>query len=237
MYSCYLFLTSSASVRSLLFLLFVVPILAWNVPLISSIFLKRSLVFLIILFSSIYLHCSFRKVLSLLALLWNSAFIWAYFSLFSQLFVKAFQTTTLPSCISFSLGWFWSLPSVQCYNPPSIVLQVLCLPTLIPWIYLSLPLYNYKGFDLGHTWMGSGFPSFIQFKLEFCNKELMTWATVTSQSGFCWLYRASPSLAAKNIISLISVLTIKWCPCVEQSLVLVKEGVCHDQCVLLTKLC
>ena len=22
-----------------------------------------------------------------------------------------------------------------------------------PWIYLSPPLYNHKGFDLGHTWM------------------------------------------------------------------------------------
>ena len=32
---------------------------------------------------------------------------------------------------------------------------------------------------------------------------------------FCWLYRASPSLAAKNIINLISVLTIWWCPCIE----------------------
>ena len=27
------------------------------------------------------------------------------------------------------------------------------LSDLIPWIYLSLPLYNHKGFDLGHTWM------------------------------------------------------------------------------------
>ena len=27
----------------------------------------------------------------------------------------------------------------------------------------------------------------------------MIWATVSSQSGFCWLSRASPSLAAKNI--------------------------------------
>ena len=26
-------------------------------------------------------------------------------------------------------------------------------PDLIPWIYFSLPLYNRKGFDLGHTWM------------------------------------------------------------------------------------
>ena len=64
----------------------------------------------------------------------------------------------------------------------------------------------------------------------------MIWATVSPQSCFCWLYRASPSLAAKNIISLISVLTIWWCPCVESSLVLLEEGVCYDQCVLLAKL-
>ena len=56
----------------------------------------------------------------------------------------------------------------------------------------------------------------------------MIWATVSSWSYFCWLYRASPSLAAKNIISLISVLTIWWCPCVESSLVLLEEGVCCD---------
>ena len=51
----------------------------------------------------------------------------------------------------------------------------------------------------------------------FCNKEFIIWATVSSQSCFCWLYRASPSSAAKNIINLISVLTIWWCPCVESS--------------------
>ena len=43
-YSCHL-LISSASVRSLPFLSFIVPIFAWNVPLVSLIFLKRSLVF------------------------------------------------------------------------------------------------------------------------------------------------------------------------------------------------
>ena len=47
----------------------------------------------------------------------------------------------------------------------------------------------------------------------------MVWATVSSWSCFCWLYRDSPSLAAKNIINLISVLAIWWCPCVESSLV------------------
>ena len=42
----------------------------------------------------------------------------------------------------------------------------------------------------------------------------MIWATVSSWSCFCWPFRASPSLAAKNIINLISVSTIWWCPCV-----------------------
>ena len=64
----------------------------------------------------------------------------------------------------------------------------------------------------------------------------MIWATVSSWSCFCWLYRASPSLAAKNIINLILVLTLWWCPCVESSLVLLEEGVCDDQCVPLVSL-
>jgi len=63
---------------------------------------------------------------------------------------------------------------------------------------------------------------------EFGNKEFMIWATVSSQSCFYWLYRASLSLAAKNIINLILVLTIWWCPCVESSLVLLEEGICYD---------
>ena len=64
----------------------------------------------------------------------------------------------------------------------------------------------------------------------------MIWATVSSQPCFCWLCKASPSLAAKNIIILISVSTIWWCPCIESCLVLLEEGVCYDQCVLLAEL-
>ena len=80
---------------------------------------KKSIFFPILLFCSISLHCSHKKAfLSLLAILWNSAFSWVYLSLspclslfcFPQLLVKPPQTTTLPSCISFSLGWFWPLP-------------------------------------------------------------------------------------------------------------------------------
>ena len=46
----------------------------------------------------------------------------------------------------------------------------------------------------------------------------MTWATVNSESSLCWQHRPSPSLAAKNIINLILVLTIWWFPSVESFL-------------------
>ena len=69
----------------------------------------------------------------------------------------------------------------------------------------------------------SNFLHFLPFQSEFGNKEFIIWTTVSSQSCFCWLYRASPSLAAKNIINLISVLAVWWCPCIESSLVLLEE--------------
>ena len=69
-----IFLISSASVRSIPFLSFIEPIFALNVPLVSLIFLKRSLVFPFLLFSSTSLHWSLTKSFSsLLAILWNSA--------------------------------------------------------------------------------------------------------------------------------------------------------------------
>ena len=55
----------------------------WNVPLVSLIFLKRSLVFSILLFSSFSLHWSLRKSFwFLVAILWNSALKWAYLSFY-----------------------------------------------------------------------------------------------------------------------------------------------------------
>ena len=107
---------SSASVSSLQFLSFIVSILAWNVPLITPIFSRRSLVFPILLLSTISFHSSFKKAfLSFLAVLWNSAFSWVYISLTSllfpfflpQLFLKPPQTTTLPSCVFFPHSPLW----------------------------------------------------------------------------------------------------------------------------------
>ena len=90
-YSCHLFLIFSASVRSIPFLSFIKPIFAWNVPLVSLIFLKRSLVFLILLFSSISLHWSLR-MLSYLFLLFfgtlhSDGYIFPFLLCFSLLFI------------------------------------------------------------------------------------------------------------------------------------------------------
>ena len=134
-YSCHLFLISSASIRSTLFLSFIMPIFAWNVPLMSLIFLKRFLVFPILLFSSIPLQWLFRKAfLSLLAILWNSAFRCLYLSfsplLFTSLLFSAICKASSDNYFAFLhfffLGMVWSPPPVQRCKPPSIVLQALC---------------------------------------------------------------------------------------------------------------
>ena len=105
-YSSHLFLISYASVKSIPFLSFIEPIFAWSVPLVSLIFLKRSLVFPILLFSSISLHWLLRKAfLSLLAVLWNSAFKWVYPSfsplLFTYLLFTAIWKASSDSHFSF----------------------------------------------------------------------------------------------------------------------------------------
>ena len=99
-YSWHHFLISSSSVMTIPFLSFIVPIFAWNIPFISLIFLKKSIVFPILLFSSVSLHWSLRKAfLSFHAILWNSAFKLVYLSfsplpLAPLLFSAAFKASS-----------------------------------------------------------------------------------------------------------------------------------------------
>ena len=87
------------------------------------IFLKRSLVFPTLLFSSISLHWSLRKAfLSLLAILWNSAFKWVYLS-FSPLLLASLLFTAIckdSSDSHFASFHFFSLGMI-----------------LFPWTWLS----------------------------------------------------------------------------------------------------
>ena len=159
--SCHLFLISSASVRSIPFLSFIELIFAWNVPLVSLISLKRTLVFPILLFSSISLHWSPRKAfLPLFAIFWNSAFKWEYLS-FSPLPFLSLHFTAICKASSdkhFAFLHFFLLGMVlitaSCTMSQTYIHNSSgTLSDLIPWIYLSLPLYKCKGFDLGHIWI------------------------------------------------------------------------------------
>jgi len=160
-YSFHLFLLSSTSVRCIPFLSFTVPIFAWNVPLISLIFLKRSLVFSILLLSSISLHWSLREAFSsILAILWNSAFRWVYLSFpplsLASLLFSAICKASSDNHFAFLHFLFLGMVLITASRTMSRISTHSSsgtLSDLIPWIFLSLPPYNHKGFDLGHTWM------------------------------------------------------------------------------------
>ena len=159
-YSCHLFLISSASVRSILFLSFIEPIFAWNVPLVSLIFLNRFLAFPVLLFSSLYFHWSLRKpFLSLIAILWNSAFKWVYLSFFplplaSLLFSAICETSTdnrFAFLHFFCLGMvlitaFCTMSQTSVHSSSGTLESYLITESIchFPWIV---------GFDFGHTWM------------------------------------------------------------------------------------
>ena len=123
-YSCHLFLISSASVKSIPFLSFTEPThLCMKCSLGISNFLEEisslshSIVFL-------YFFALITEEGFLICPCY-SPLLWLLF--FSHLFIRPPQTAILPLWISFSWGWSWSLSPVQCNEPPSIVHQTLCL--------------------------------------------------------------------------------------------------------------
>ena len=134
-YSCHLFLISYSSVRSIQFLSFIVSIFAWNVPLVSIIFLKRSQVFPILLhsYSIISLHWLLRKAfLSLLAILWNSAFKWVYLS-FSPFLLASLLSTAICKASSDSHFAF-----LHFFSMGMVLIPVSCT---MSWT----PIYNSSG--------------------------------------------------------------------------------------------
>ena len=164
MYTCHLFLISSASVRSIPFLSFIEPISAWNVPLFTSrkslIFLKRSLVFPIRCFP-LFLCTDHR----------GSLFISPCYSLafctqmgisflsplpFTSLLFSAICKASSDNHFTFLHLFFLAMDLITAsctMSWISVHSSSGTLSDLIPWIYLPLPQYNCKGFDLGHTWM------------------------------------------------------------------------------------
>ena len=132
------------------------PIVAWNVPLVSLIFLKRSLVVPILLFSSISLHWSLRKAfLSLLAILWNSTFKWEYL-FFSPLLLASLHFTAIYKASSdnhFAFLHFFSMEMVfSMFRPLNVIPLQLpyateewwrVLKKRKPWVPRSLIHFTY----------------------------------------------------------------------------------------------
>ena len=130
-------------------------------------FLKRSLVFPILLFSSISLHCLFKKAfLSLLAILWNSAFTWVYLS-FSPLLLASFLSSAIYKASSgnhFAFLHFFSLEmvlvtiscavlscsivsnSLRCYGlyPPGYSVLGTLQARILEWVAIS---YSSRSFQ------------------------------------------------------------------------------------------
>jgi len=151
-YSRHIFLISSASVRSLPFLSFIVPIFAWNIPLVSLIFLKSSLVFPFYYFP-LFLCIDHWGRLSYLSLLFFGTlysdgyiffFLFSFVFLlifFSQLFVSPPQTTILPFSISFSWGW----PFIIFQAPINIINKKTIVYTIHPqWDWRFVSEYGWR---------------------------------------------------------------------------------------------
>ena len=96
---------------------------------------------------------------------------------------RGWQKMRLPDVITDSMTWIWVNSGCWWWTgKPGMLQSVGCKELdMTEW--------------LNWTEWSSAFPYFPQFKSEFCSKEFMIWVTVSSQSCFCWLYRACPSSA------------------------------------------
>ena len=113
-------------------------------------FLKIPLVFPILLFSSISLHCSLNKAfLFILAILWNCVFSWVYFPYLLCILLLFFSQRKTSSDNHFTFLHFFFLGMVLVTTSCTMLWTSVhsssgTLSNLIPWIYLSLSLYNHK---------------------------------------------------------------------------------------------
>ena len=116
----------------------------------------RDLVFPLLLFSFTSFHCSLKKALCLSSqfsgTLHSVQYTFPYFPLLStSLLSSAICKASSDNHFAFLHFLFFGmvLVSATCtvLLTSAIVLQALCLPDLIPWIYSSPPLETHRGFD------------------------------------------------------------------------------------------
>ena len=149
----------------------------WNLQ-----FLKKSLVFPILLFSSISLHCSLKKAfLSLPIILWNSAFSWVYLSL---------SPLPLVTCLQFS---------AICTHAQILgVIPESSFSHSYPNYLEILRLYLSKIPRIQQLFATSTAATLIQvnilFHLEYCNRLLFRFPASSSASEICSRYSCQSGL-------------------------------------------
>ena len=204
-YSCHLFLISSF-VRSISFLSFIVPIFAWNIPLVSLIFLKRFLVFPTLLFSSISLHWSLRKAFLIspgysleLCIQMGISFLFSF--VFHSLLFSVIWKPSWDNHFAFLHLLFLGvvLITASCtVSCTSIHRSSGTLSHLIPWIYFSLALCKSKGFDRSYPNGLVVFPTFFNLSLNLAIRS--SWSEPQSASGLVFAYFIKlPNLWLKRI--------------------------------------
>ena len=148
---------SSWSLQHLLglyhFLSYIVSIFGQNAPLMFPIFLKRSLVFPLLLLYSIIKHCSLKVFLSYLATFWNSAFNWMHLSLspllFASLCSSASHKASLDNHFALLLFFFFGMVLFAC----------------MAWFITSLSYAS--PFATSRQWSMKGIPNILIFSNEF----------------------------------------------------------------------
>ena len=182
-YSWHLLLISSF--KSLPFLSFTMPLLAWNTPLISPIFLKRSLVFLILLFSLFLLVVHLKR---------PSYRVWVflYFSSSFLRIVNVYCTSILMICENWESNKVLNATLAPSFQRN----QVLILAFEVYKIVHKFSLYHcWKRYDSCYSYT------------QFLFQDLPVWTPLTSRhfTNLCHLIFISDNYYLQFTLSKMSL--------------------------------
>ena len=152
--SCHLFFISPASVRSIPFLSFIVPIFAWNVPFALNFLQEISSLSHSVVILYFFALITEEGLLTSPCYSWNSVIRWIYLSFyhlpFTSLLFSAIYKASSDYHFAFMHFFLEMVLIIVSYTMSwtSVHSSSGILSGLTPWIYWLLALYHQKWFDL-----------------------------------------------------------------------------------------